>query len=257
MICDLRLYKFYDADLMMMEKAGLPVTFMMQQALYYFARGQRAQFYIPELKHLALSSLHEVMHLTVSISDPLSINVLEKQVSYRQRAALLRALVRQSLTAQQIGIYLSDSETMKLWWAKLPKAAPSNGPVFVYEYPPVEQKAPAFRPKLKKEVEKAMETVRAGTEHISDHAGTDSAPLQKQEGPAVQTSPAQPAAISQSVPVSADAAGSHQPKPVQQITKETVPPFSSVKPETETKDEDEEQDSLFQGFTDLMGEGIF
>lgn len=246
MVCELRLYRFYDADLMAMQDGGISIGNMITTALYYFARGQRVQFYIPELRMAPSGVMRNVMHIKLTIKDQPSIKCLKEDVQYRQRAAFFRALVRQALTAQQIGVYLTRRPTVTAWSAKIPQANPADGAVFVYEY------APCGQPHVRTTASRIHSTVHSNkipehTRHTAYGPQADRpvpaaapAPVDRQPGLSSPTS----ASVSRTQPV--PAADTENPQPVQ---------FQSLD-ETGRNETNDEQDVLFQKFAGLVQDGF-
>lgn len=247
MVCELRLYRFYDADLMAMQDGGISIGNMITTALYYFARGQRVQFYIPELRMAPSGVMRNVMHIKLTIKDQPSIKCLKEDVQYRQRAAFFRALVRQALTAQQIGVYLTRRPTVTAWSAKIPQANPADGAVFVYEY------APGGRPHVRTTTSRLHPSVGSNkTSEYTEHRAygpqayrpvvpaAAPAPVDRQPG---LSSPAS-ASGSRTQPV--PAADTETPQPVQ---------FQPLD-ENGRNETNDEQDVLFQKFAGLVQDGF-
>ena len=110
---DLKLYLTFDADLISLNAAGISVPEMIRIALEHRVRGKRAHFLVTECPSYELTGRKRMIHTSVKITDPLSIEFLKNEIKPWQRSAFFRAIVREALIYQAVGVYLKNKETIQ------------------------------------------------------------------------------------------------------------------------------------------------
>ena len=110
---EMKLYMTFDADLISLNAAGISVPKLMRIALEYRVRGKRARFFVNGCPKYELSGRKRCIHTSVTIKDKASVEFLEKEIKPRQRAAFFKAIVREALVNQAVGVYLKNEGTIR------------------------------------------------------------------------------------------------------------------------------------------------
>lgn len=108
MRCNIKLYTTFDADLISLHAAGISVTGMITTALKYRVRGERVHFLVKGCPKYDLIGRKRRMFLTVNVTDGDSIAFLRREIKEGQRSAFFKAIVREALVNQAVGVYYRD-----------------------------------------------------------------------------------------------------------------------------------------------------
>ena len=110
---EMKLYKTFDADLISLNAAGISIPKLIRIALEHRARGKRARFFVTECPAYKLEGRRRIVHTSVTIIDRVSIDYLKREIKPRQRSAFFKAIVRDALVNQAVGVYFRNPETIK------------------------------------------------------------------------------------------------------------------------------------------------
>ena len=108
MRCNIKLYTTFDADLISLNAAGISVTGMITTALKYRVRGERVHFLVKGCPKYDLAGRKRRTFLTVNVTDGDSIAFLRREIKEGQRSAFFKAIVREALVNQAVGVYYRD-----------------------------------------------------------------------------------------------------------------------------------------------------
>ena len=108
MRCNIKLYTTFDADLISLHAAGISVAGMITTALKYRVRGERVHFLVKGCPKYDLIGRKRRMFLTVNVTDGDSIAFLRREIKEGQRSAFFKAIVREALVNQAVGVYYRD-----------------------------------------------------------------------------------------------------------------------------------------------------
>lgn len=109
----MKLYTTFDADLISLNAAGISVPAMIRKALEYRVRKKKVHFFVTECPKYELTGRRRKVHTSVTITDRASIDYLNREIKPRQRAAFFKAIVREALVNQAVGVYLKNEDTIK------------------------------------------------------------------------------------------------------------------------------------------------
>lgn len=107
----MKLYTTFDADLISLNATGISVPALIAETLYARARGQRKKYIVAGCPEYELSGRKRSIALTVIIDDQRSIDFLKREIKPRQRSAFFKAIVREALVNQAVGVYYKNQET--------------------------------------------------------------------------------------------------------------------------------------------------
>ena len=105
---EMKLYTTFDADLISLNAAGISVPKLIRIALERRVRGERARFFVNGCLKYDLTGRKRKIHTSVTIKDRMSIEFLEREIKPRMRSAFFKAIVREALVNQPIGVYLKN-----------------------------------------------------------------------------------------------------------------------------------------------------
>jgi len=116
MYLELRLYKRFDGDLLALKRQGLPVAKMTKQALVSYANGKKTRFLIPACQPYDING-EQRYHVRIHISDAAACELL-KHIKHGYRNSFAKAILRDALVTQSLGVYFSDSDESKKYFEK-------------------------------------------------------------------------------------------------------------------------------------------
>ena len=109
---ELRLYKRFDADLLALQYAGIPVKTLMVNAVTSYANGQHYKIYISETRLHDLNGSQKY-HVKCTFKDEKAVALL-KSIKYGFRNAFCKTILRDALMHQNLGVFFSDDNYLSL-----------------------------------------------------------------------------------------------------------------------------------------------
>lgn len=109
---ELRLYKRFDADLLALQCAGIPVKTLMVNAVTSYANGQPYKIYIPETRLHDLNGSQKY-HVKCTFKDEKAVALL-KSIKYGFRNAFCKTILRDALMHQNLGVFFADDNYLAL-----------------------------------------------------------------------------------------------------------------------------------------------
>ena len=110
----MKLYTTFDADLISLNATGISVPALIAETLYARVRGQRKRYIVAGCPEYELSGRKRSIALTVIIDDLISIDFLKREIKPRQRSAFFKAIVREALINQAVGVYYKNEKMREL-----------------------------------------------------------------------------------------------------------------------------------------------
>lgn len=102
---EIRLYKAHDPDLIMLTSYGISISALVKKALLNYVEGNNEKYYIPHSKSCSTQNRSYRYH--ISIDDP-RVAELMQNIKFRYRNAFCKALLRDMLIIDPLGIYFSQ-----------------------------------------------------------------------------------------------------------------------------------------------------
>lgn len=103
---EIRLYKAHDPDLIMLTSYGISISSLVKKALLNYVEGKNEKYYIPRSKPCTAQNKSYRYH--ISIEDP-RVAELMQNIKFRYRNAFCKALLRDMLLIDPLGIYFSQN----------------------------------------------------------------------------------------------------------------------------------------------------
>lgn len=107
MLVEIRIYRRHDADLMMLRSYGANISKLMRMALDNFADGRRIKIRLPDAHFHDMSGC-TMLRYRLNIQNPKVVNLL-KQIKKGYRNQFCKALLRDSLDCEPLGVYMETS----------------------------------------------------------------------------------------------------------------------------------------------------
>ena len=111
MIQDIRLYKRFDADLIALHAHGYPVGALTKAALVAYAANRKVKFRIEEAFSFDIGDA-KTFRIRLLIKDKATIRLLQS-VKRGYRNAFCKALLRETLLYQNLGVFFSSSSSVR------------------------------------------------------------------------------------------------------------------------------------------------
>ena len=130
-----KLYTTFDADLLSLNAAGISVPMLIEEALYARVRGEQKKYIIAGCPKYNLTGRKRSVKITVIVRDPLSISFLANEILPRRRSAFFKAIVREALVKQAVGVYFCNPEMREEEEKRVLRQAACAGEDIVVLYP--------------------------------------------------------------------------------------------------------------------------
>ena len=109
---EVKLYKTFDADLLSLQDAGISIPMMVRLTLFYFCRGRRLRIHTPSYLRYDLDGKKRCTHYSINISDPVTERYLRSNLKKMQRTAFIKAVLRDAMMDQAVGVYLAGDKIL-------------------------------------------------------------------------------------------------------------------------------------------------
>ena len=114
---ELRLYRRFDADLLALVGAGVPLVELARRAVTAYARGETLKF-IPDRCGAYDPTDKENCHLRVRIQDPQAERLL-RQVRHGYKCQFVKTIIRQALIEQSLGPFFTQPDAFEAERARI------------------------------------------------------------------------------------------------------------------------------------------
>ncbi len=129
---NIRLYKTHDLDLIMLTSYGINISKLVKKALLNYVEGKNEKYYIPYSMYCAKQDKSKYRY-SVSIENQ-KIADLMQHIKFRNRNAFCKALLRDMLLIEPLGIYFSQNAQIEFETNRIKEIANSTiSPIILSE----------------------------------------------------------------------------------------------------------------------------
>lgn len=108
MLVEIRIYRRHDADIMMLKSYGVNISKLMKAVLENYVIGKRVKYQLPGSQVCDISQC-TMLRYRLNIKNPDVISLL-KNIKKGYRNQFCKALVRDSLEAEPLGVFFEDKD---------------------------------------------------------------------------------------------------------------------------------------------------
>lgn len=165
---NIRLYKAHDLDLIMLTSYGINISKLVKKALLNYVDGKNEKYYIPYSKYCAKQNKPRYRY-SVSFENQ-KIADLMQHIKFRNRNSFCKALLRDMLLIEPLGIYFSQNAQIEFETNRIKEIANSTiSPITLTENRKEESEKNEHL-NLKQAIEKNVDD----PSNIDNHMETDS-----------------------------------------------------------------------------------